>query len=40
MVIRAEFQKSYKRIEKKFYLTKTPFQTNEMGFPINEPLVN
>jgi len=27
-------------LEKYFLTTKNPFQTNETGFPINEPLVN
>mgnify|MGYP003608782194 CR=1 FL=1 len=27
-------------LKKYFLTTKTPFQINEMGFSINEPLVN
>ena len=27
-------------LQKYFLTTKTPSQMNEMGFPINEPLVN
>ena len=38
--INCSCKESSKRTEKRFYLTKNPFQMNETGFPINEPLVN
>jgi hypothetical protein len=40
MVIREELQKSYKKIENIFYLTKKPFQANETVFTKNKIYAN